>query len=281
MNLEIKDIKHLFKNRDKNANKGNFGACGILGGSINYTGSIKLAVLSWAAMCSGAGKCRVIVEKDLTNAIIPYLIEETLWSLNNDLDKAIMNLDSLAVGMGWGINFSNKEKLAYILKNYPGKLIIDADGLNILANNLELLNSTKAKIILTPHPKEFSHLTNTDIQNILKNPIDCAMKFAKKYHLIVLLKGAKTIVADGSNYYEVNISVPGMATAGSGDVLSGILAGFMAYNEYNIKSVAAAAFLNAKAGLLAEEKYTDIAMIARNTIECIPTAIKIIRGSDL
>lgn len=280
MNLEIKDIKDLFKERKDNANKGNFGTCGILGGSINYTGSVKLATLACSAMRSGAGICRVIIDEYLTNAITPYILEETLWPLDNDLDKAIRNLDSLAIGMGWGISDKNTKMLKYILKNYKGILIIDADGLNILAKNLDLLSVTKAQVILTPHPKEFSRIINKDIKEILDDPIKYTMNFAKKYQVIVLLKGARTIVADGDDYYEVNMAVPGLATAGAGDVLSGILAGFMAYNKYNIKSVAAAALLNALAGKIAEDKYTDIAMVAHDTIECIPDAIKKLRGDE-
>lgn len=280
MNLEIKDIKDLFKERDSFANKGDFGKCGILGGSINYTGSVKLSTLACSAMRSGAGICRVIIDEYLTNAITPYILEETLWPLDNDLDKAIRNLDSLAIGMGWGISDKNTKMLKYILKNYKGILIIDADGLNILAKNLDLLSVTKAQVILTPHPKEFSRIINKDIKEILDDPIKYTMDFAKKYQVIVLLKGARTIVADGDNYYEVNMAVPGLATAGAGDVLSGILAGFMAYNKYNIKSVAAAALLNALAGKIAEDKYTDIAMVAHDTIECIPDAIKKLRGDE-
>ena len=280
MNIEINDIKDLFKERKDNANKGNFGTCGILGGSINYTGSVKLATLACSAMRSGAGICRIIIDEYLTNAITPYILEETLWPLDNDLDKAIRNLDSLAIGMGWGISDKNTEMLKYILKNYKGILIIDADGLNILAKNLDLLSVTKAQVILTPHPKEFSRIINKDIKEILDDPIKYTMDFAKKYHVIVLLKGARTIVADGDNYYEVNMAVPGLATAGAGDVLSGILAGFMAYNKYNIKSVAAVALLNALAGKIAEDKYTDIAMVAHDTIECIPDAIKKLRGDE-
>ncbi len=280
MNIEINDIKDLFKERKDNANKGNFGTCGILGGSINYTGSVKLATLACSAMRSGAGICRVIIDEYLTNAITPYILEETLWPLDNDLDKAIRNLDSLAIGMGWGISDKNTKMLKYIIKNYKGILIIDADGLNILAKNLDLLSVTKAQVILTPHPKEFSRIINKDIKEILDDPIKYTMDFAKKYHVIVLLKGARTIVADGDNYYEVNMAVPGLATAGAGDVLSGILAGFMAYNKYNIKSVAAVALLNALAGKIAEDKYTDIAMVAHDTIECIPDAIKKLRGDE-
>ena len=280
MNIEINDIKDLFKERKDNANKGNFGTCGILGGSINYTGSVKLATLACSAMRSGAGICRVIIDEYLTNAITPYILEETLWPLDNDLDKAIRNLDSLAIGMGWGISDKNTKMLKYIIKNYKGILIIDADGLNILAKNLDLLSVTKAQVILTPHPKEFSRIINKDIKEILDDPIKYTMDFAKKYHVIVLLKGARTIVADGDNYYEVNMAVPGLATAGAGDVLSGILAGFMAYNKYNIKSVAAVALLNALAGKIAEDKYTDISMVAHDTIECIPDAIKKLRGDE-
>lgn len=279
MKLEIKDIKELFKCRDKDANKYDFGVVGLMGGSLEFSGAIKLANLSLSALRSGSGLVRVIVEENLKDAILPYLLEQTLFILDNNLNKALNNLDVLAVGMGWGQDESRTQYLEYILKNFTGKLIIDADGLNILAKNLNWLEKTKAKIVLTPHLKEFSRLTGISVDKIKENSLEYAQDFARKHNIILLLKGSSTIVTDGVTTYLVESGSPGMATAGSGDVLSGIIAGFLGYNSYTPLSVAAAAYLAGLAGSLATKKYTDIASIASDQIEFIPEAIKIIRGA--
>ena len=278
MKITIEDIKDFFKFRDSNVNKYDFGVAGIMGGSINYSGSVKLASMSLAALRSGCGIARVIVNNDLKDAIMPYLLEQTLFVLDNNLSDAIKNLDSLAVGMGWGSDISRNEYLEYILFNYKGKLIIDADGLNILSKNLDWLSNTKARVILTPHLKEFSRLTGISVSDIKENPQKLAEEFAKKYHVILLLKGPTTIITDGISTYLVDSGSPGMATAGSGDVLSGILAGFLAYNSYDTLVVAGAAYLAGLAGSIASLKYTDVSSIASDQIKCIPDAIKIIRN---
>ena len=279
MKLEIKDIKELFKCRDKDANKYDFGVVGLMGGSLEFSGAIKLANLSLSALRSGSGLVRVIVEENLKDAILPYLLEQTLFILDNNLNKALNNLDVLAVGMGWGQDESRTQYLEYILKNFTGKLIIDADGLNILAKNLNWLEKTKAKIVLTPHLKEFSRLTGLSVEEIKKHSLEYAQDFAHKHNVILLLKGSSTIVTDGVTTYLVESGSPGMATAGSGDVLSGIIAGFLGYNSYTPLSVAAAAYLAGLAGSLATKKYTDISSIASDQIEFIPEAIKLIRGA--
>lgn len=277
MNLEVSDIKNYFKERKSNCNKGDFGKVGILGGSINYTGSIKLAYYGTSAMRSGAGIVRLIIKKDIAKYVIPNILEETIFILDNNLEESIKNLDALAIGMGWQQTKENEEILKFILKNYKGKLVIDADGLNILANNLNWLKDSKAKIVLTPHIKEFSRLIKIDIEEILKNKEFYVQKFTNEYNVILLLKGERTIIADKNNFYKVNKGCAGMATAGSGDVLSGILVGMLGYNNYNLLTVAAGAYLNGLAGELAQNKNTDIAMIASDTIKFIPDAIKMIR----
>lgn len=277
MNLEVSDIKNYFKERKRNCNKGDFGKVGILGGSINYTGSIKLAYYGASAMRSGAGIVRLIIKKDIAKYVIPNILEETIFILENNLEESIKNLDALAIGMGWQQTKENEEILKFILKNYKGKLVIDADGLNILANNLNWLKDSKAKIVLTPHIKEFSRLIKIDIEEILKNKEFYVQKFTNEYNVILLLKGERTIIADKNNFYKVNKGCAGMATAGSGDVLSGILVGMLGYNNYNLLTVAAGAYLNGLAGELAQNKNTDIAMIASDTIKFIPDAIKMIR----
>lgn len=278
MKIGITEIKDLFKRRDKDANKYDFGVVGVMGGSLSFSGAIKLASMSALAMRSGAGIVRVIVGKNIANLVAPYLLEQTLFALDGNLHKALEHLDCLAVGMGWGISEENKNNLEYILNNYTGKLIIDADALNILASNLDVLKNTKAQVVLTPHLKEFSRLIKKDDLGGIDERKQEVRKFAKEYGVIVLLKGCVTIISDGTITYLVEAGDPGMATAGSGDVLSGILAGFLGYNSYSPLSVAAAAFMAGLAGALASKEYTDIAMVASDTIKYIPEAIKIIRG---
>lgn len=278
--IYIEDIKYLFSKREKDTNKGDFGKVGILGGSINYSGAIKLATMSLASLRSGCGLVKVIIPNEIVSSLSPILLEQTLFPYKNleDIKKSIKDLDSLAIGMGWGSNENHLPILKDILENFQGNLVIDADGLNTLVNHVEILRTSQANIVLTPHLKEFSRLTNLSIEEIEKNKIEIAKSFAKENHVILLLKGSTTIVTNGIDVYLINYGTPGMATSGSGDVLSGILAGLLGYLDYNLLSVSAGAIVNGLAGELAEEKNTDISMIASDTIKCIPAAIKKIRN---
>ena len=267
-----------------------FGTVGIMGGSLEYSGAVKLANMSASAVRSGAGIVRVIVPENIASAILPYLLEQTLYPLKcdnkghiyfdmDDLERALKNLKSLAIGMGWGISEEYKKILDIIIKKFNGKLLIDADGLNTLAQmDLNILKETNSQIILTPHLKEFQRLSKIDIEKIKQNSIEIATNFAKEYNVILLLKGSTTIVTDGKKIYLIKKGVPGMATAGSGDVLSGILAGMLGYQEANVLTIASGALLAVTAGELAQEKFTDISMKASDTIKYIPEAIKYIRN---
>lgn len=290
--IELIDIQSLFKEREIDSHKGMFGTVGIMGGSLEYSGAVKLANMSASAVRSGAGIVRVIVPENIASAILPYLLEQTLYPLKcdnkghiyfdmDDLERALKNLKSLAIGMGWGISEEYKKILDIIIKKFNGKLLIDADGLNTLAQmDLNILKETNSQIILTPHLKEFQRLSKIDIEKIKQNSIEIATNFAKEYNVILLLKGSTTIVTDGKNIYLIKKGVPGMATAGSGDVLSGILAGMLGYQEANILTIASGALLAVTAGELAQEKFTDISMRASDTIKYIPEAIKYIRNSN-
>lgn len=280
--IKVSDIKELFKRRDEDANKGDFGKIGILGGSIKYSGAVKLAHMSLCTLRSGAGLVRVIVPKEIVDSVSPYLLEQTMYPYKSldDIKEAIRDLDSLALGMGWDKASDHLTILQYILENFDGNLVIDADGLNTLVDSLDLLKSSPANIVLTPHLKEFSRLTNLSIKEIEKDKMSIAKSFAKEYHVILLLKGHTTLVTDGEDIYSCQCGTPGMATSGSGDVLSGILAGLLGYLDFNLLTISAGVLLNGLAGEIADEKYTDISMIASDTIHCIPLAIKKIRSEN-
>ncbi len=288
--LKKEDLKEVFREREKDSHKGTYGYVGIMGGCMEYTGAIKLANMSATALRAGCGVVRLIVPKSIESMIAPYLLEQTIFPIDNDgenkmkfnkenIDKALEKLKALAIGMGWGKGKDNIAILKYILENKAIPCIIDADGLNTLSEmNLDILNRTKCKVILTPHLKEFERLSKIKIDKIKENPRQIAEEFAKKYNIILLLKGSTTIVTNGAETCLVDRGCPGMATAGSGDVLSGILVGLLGYNEANVKTIASGSYLAGVAGELAQEKYTDISMKASDTIEMIPEAIKIIRG---
>ena len=288
-NIENSDIKEIFKIRNPESNKGDFGYIGILGGCENYSGAIKLANMSATALRAGCGIVRLIIPKSIENFVAPYLLEQTMFTFDTDekgnmifdenkIKETLSKLKALAIGMGWGSGNDNEKILKYIIENYNIPLIIDADGINCLSKmDLNILKKYKGKIIITPHLKEFERISKVKIDEVKVNPIKYAKQFAKEYNVIVLLKGHTTIVTNGDDRYLIEKGCPGMATAGSGDVLSGILVGILGYNKPNILTVSAGAYLAGTAGEIAQEKYTDISMKASDTIECIPEAIKIIR----
>ena len=289
MELKKEDCKEFVGKRDVNSNKGDFGYIAILGGCQNYSGAIKLANLSSASIRAGSGVTRLIIPKSIVNSVSPYLLESTLFTIDDndgemifdskEIDESLHHINALAIGMGWGINKNNEKILEYILENYSMPIVIDADGINTLSKmDLEILNRTKSQIILTPHPKEFERISNMSIDEIKQNPVKVAEDFAKKYNLILLLKGHETVVTDGSETYTVKKGGAGMATAGSGDVLSGIIVGMLGSNKASPHLIATCAYIAGLAGEIAEEKYTDISMKASDTIESIPEAIKEIRN---
>ena len=285
--IEINDVKYLVKERNIDSNKGDFGKAGIYGGSIEYSGALKLAYLSLSALRSGCGISRVLVKKEILPLLGPNILEQTLCILPDYNDKfydklkeSIKDLDSLAFGMGLGSDKHLEEVLEFLIKNYTGNLIIDADGLNTLSKmNLNILKCKKCNILLTPHLKEFSRLINKPIEEIKKDSLNLVKEFASTYKVTILLKGHTTIITAGNTTYLVKTGCAGMATAGSGDVLSGILAGLLAYLNFSLLTISLGILINGIAGCLAEEDNTNISMIASDTINNIGNAIKIIRES--
>ena len=287
--IEAKDIKDKFAKRPSDTNKGDYGYVGIMGGSLEYSGAVKLANLSASSMRAGCGVVRLIVPEGIAKTVAPYLLEQTIFAIDDEcnkikfnkgqIDKALNKLKALAIGMGWGQSEEYERILEYILNNYNLPVVIDADGLNTISKmNMDILRNTKCKVILTPHLKEFERLSKIKIEDVKQDEINFAKDFAKEYNVILLLKGPTTVVTNGEEVYLVKRGCAGMATAGSGDVLSGILVGLLGYNEPDILTVTAGAYLNGLAGEIAQEKYTDISMIASDTAKCLPEAIKMIRS---
>ena len=241
-------------------------------------------------MRSGAGVVQLAVPKGLCASIRPEILESTLFPLSdndcdlvfneNEFKELISRVDVIAFGMGIGRSPEICKALKYTLENYKGTLIIDADGLNTLSELLTAetgcLHQSKCRdIILTPHPKEFSRLSGNTVGEILLDPIGNAKEFAEANKVTVLLTGPSTVVTDGDEVYICDRGCPGMATAGSGDVLSGVLAAVCASNKDKaLLSAAAAAFTAGLAGEMAQEETGAVSMLASDTVRYIPQAIK-------
>ena len=279
------DIISLFPKRDANSHKGTYGYVGICGGYPEYSGATKLANMAQSALKSGCGVSRLIVPASIRDYVAPYLLESTLSAISSDStgkmifnesewDLALSGLKSLAIGMGWGASPENVKILSYILTQKNLNLVIDADGINSLEGaDLSMLANSACRVAITPHPKEFSRISGFSMDEIMANPEGCSQKFAKKYNCVVLLKGSDTVVTDGENTYISNTGTPGMATAGSGDVLSGILAGLLGYLPVSAKTIAAGAFIAGLAGELATEAVGEYSHTAGDTVSMISKAV--------
>jgi len=286
--IEQKDCAALFPERLQNSHKGSYGYVALLGGCIEYAGAAKLANLSCAALRSGCGVATLAVPQGIAASVSPYLLESTLFPLLDDgnghavyneaqLEELIQGKKAIGVGMGWGRSADNPQILSYLLERAEIPLLIDADGLNTLSKmDAEKLRHRSAPTILTPHPKELERLSGISVAQICSDPVGVAEDYARRNGVILLLKGACTVVTDGENTYLVNRGCAGMATAGSGDVLSGVLTGLLGYAEPTAKTVACGAYLTGLAGELAEQAGTPISMLASDTVAQLPGAIKLI-----
>ena len=288
--LGMRDIKRILGERKENSHKGDFGYVGLVGGSPEYSGAIKLASLSCCSLRSGVGVSKIIVPRTLINAVMPFVLESTLYGLpekdgyikyeESAFESAFRGLKAVAFGMGLGQKGDNLLYLEKLL-SLPIKLIIDADGLNTLATHKELLTSKVADVILTPHIGEFSRLSGLSKEEILVAPEKVAKDFASRYGVTLILKDATSVITDGSSVFKNVRGTVGMATAGSGDVLSGILVGLAGYLDSTLDVACAGAFINGVAGEIAlkEGDYNPFSMLSGDTALRVGKAISTILQS--
>lgn len=288
--VEEKDIAPLFRPRANNAHKGTYGYTALIGGSRRYSGAIRLAAMANAAMRSGAGVVKLAVPDSLWPVMAPAVLEATLFPLSDNGDEIIFdenqfaeltgNVRTAAFGMGIGTGAGAAQALAWLLEHFTGSLIVDADGLTLLARmESSRIRDAACRLILTPHLKEFSRLTGLEIPEILDSPTGYAEAYAKETGAVVLLKGPATVVTDGTQTRIIDAGCAGMATAGSGDVLSGILAATAAVTD-PLNAAACAAYINGKAGELAQSRYGSVSMTAGDTADCVQKIVCMLEHAD-
>jgi len=270
--------------RKPDTHKGDYGHILIIGGSLGLSGAVCLCAR--AALRSGAGLVTVGVPKSL-NSIFEIKLTETMslpladkggalsQEAFSNIKSFLKKADLIVLGPGAGLGASTKRLIVKIIKEIDKPMVVDADALTALASNLEVLLKRKTKtLILTPHLGEFSRLIKLDVGKIKKKRKGLVKEFALRYNLTLVLKGNRTLVSDGHRTFENNTGNPGMATAGSGDVLSGIIAGLLSQGIGQFKAAKAGVYLQGLAGNSAAKERTENCLIASDIIEHLPSAIK-------
>lgn len=288
-------IKNLLPKRDENSHKGTFGHVLNIAGSEFYSGAAYFS--SIASLKVGAGRCTLASGKETLQAVASLCPDVIFMPIENLKGEDINGFDSISIGCGLSQSFEGVKifkKVIKMLENSQPPVVIDADGLNILASchlkastvslNKECLSeqsSTQIQLppntILTPHPKEMSRLMDVETEEILKTPGHWVKECAKKYHCTAVLKLHRTLIADNQgNFYRNDTGNSALAKGGSGDVLTGIITGFLSQGLKPFEASCLGVYLHGIAGELAGKELTEYSVLASDLIEYIPDSIKTI-----
>jgi len=267
-------IKGIYQPRKNFANKGNYGYASLLCGSYGMMGAAVLSSL--ACLRSGVGKLTSVV-CEAGYGIMQTAVPEAMCIVSgekhiSDFDD-FQHFDVVGIGPGIGKLTSHVQLLENLFKSFKKPIVVDADALNILSENQELYSSVPADTVITPHPKEFERLfgkSKSDFDRINK-----AIEKAKEFKIYIVLKGHHTLIAtpDGKGYFN-STGNPGMATAGAGDALTGIITGLLAQKYSPLQSCLLGVYLHGLAGDMASEKLSQEALIAKDIVDTLGAAFK-------
>lgn len=265
-------VLSFYKPRHKFSHKGSYGHSILIGGSYGKIGATILAAK--ACLYSGAGKVSVYTPEC---GYVPFQSNLTEVMVETDTNADIITKiepsfepDAIAIGMGMGVHKTTAEAFKLFLKNNSIPLVIDADALNLLAENKDLLKLIPENSVLTPHPGELKRLLGPWKDDFDK--IEKAKTFSNTYKVILIVKGAHTLVLYKDNMLINDTGNPGMATAGSGDVLAGIITGFISQGYSALEAAIFGVYLHGKAGDLAIPKVSYQALTASKIIDFIGPA---------
>jgi len=289
--VEKPSLLPSFKKRKRDAHKGTYGHIFIISGSLGKTGAASMAAR--AALKMGAGlvtvgtpaSCLPIVARSMAELMTEPLAETKEKTISAEALPRAMNLirgkDALLVGPGISTQESTCEFLWKLIPKIKLPVVIDADGLNILSLKPELLSKLPRPAILTPHPGEFARLIGSSIAEVLEKKLELVPSFTQKYGVYLVLKGYRTLVADPEGRIFINpTGNPGMATGGSGDVLSGMIASLLMQLKDPLQAAIAAVYVHGLSGDLAAQKIGEKALIAGDLIRFLPQALKMMEDES-
>lgn len=283
--LEATDIRPFSPKRLRTAHKGTFGHAGIIAGSAGKTGAAAMAAM--AALRTGTGLVTVAAPRSVSDVLDAKLLEAMTHPVpeteTRELSKQALepllafaaDKTALAIGPGLGTHPETQALVHNLLVKAQRPMVLDADGINVFAGHADMLSRASGPLILTPHPGEMARLLGTTVADIQRDRLGAASRLACERNVCVVLKGAGTIIAAPDGRLAVNSTGnPGMATAGTGDVLTGIIVSLLAQGLSTWEAACAGVYLHGLAGDLAASEQGEAGLIAGDVIRAIPRAIQ-------
>ena len=276
--LNHEAVLHILPDRRPNAHKGDFGRILLLCGSRGYTGAAALAARG--ALRSGAGLVYLGVPESIYAIEAVKLDEPVVFPLPEEEGKLsegaipevlerLSNMDAVLIGPGLGQSAGIYSVVKAVLERYCGPVVLDADGINVMAAHKDILRGRTAPTIVTPHPGEFARLGGKS-----GSRVDAAVDMARDLGVIVVLKGQGTVITDGEKVYVNPTGNPGMAVGGSGDVLAGIVVSFLGQGIAPLDAAACAAWVHGAAGDICAREIGQYGMLPGDMVEVLPRLLK-------
>jgi len=276
----------LVPRRCADDHKGTFGHVLVVAGSVGKVGAARMT--AHAALRSGAGLVSAAIEHDLVGQLMaetPEIMSRPLVGEHGQLNESCFDalvqawqpMSALAVGPGLGTDDHVAALARRLIAECPLPLVLDADALTALVGQLDILTHRDGMTVLTPHPGEMARLTGMTIAEVQGNRIDVAREFARQHSVVVLLKGAHTVITDGEQVWVNTSGNSGMASAGMGDVLTGMIVAFIAQGVEPFAAAALAAYLHGAAADLCRQQYGDVGYLAGDVLAAIPMARQLLQ----
>jgi ADP-dependent NAD(P)H-hydrate dehydratase / NAD(P)H-hydrate epimerase len=286
------DVARLIGPRPRDSNKGKFGHVLVVGGSLGKSGAAAMAGIS--ALRSGAGLSTVATASSVLPTVAsfhPELMTEPLQETEagtislraleyGRFDELVKGKTVLAIGPGISRNPETSEFVRTIVGRYQLPMVVDADGLNAFETKTAQLTGTTRPLVITPHPGEMARLVGSTAAEVQRDRLNVARTFAREHGLFVVLKGHRTLIAHPDGTVWVNpTGNPGMATGGTGDILTGMVAGMMAQHPGEIfEAVITAVYLHGLAGDIARETMGEHSLVATDLVKAVPQAFNRVRN---
>jgi NAD(P)H-hydrate epimerase len=291
--ISPRETIRLIAPRPPDANKGNFGHVLVVGGSLGKAGAAAMAGMSTLRV--GAGLATVATAKSVLPTVAgfhPEIMTEALAETDagtislralesGHTDALLKGKTVLALGPGISRAQETAEFVRTVVARYRLPMVVDADGLNAFEGSSDKLHGRDHPLVITPHPGEMARLCGCSVAEVLRDRIHLARIFAHDHRCITVLKGHRTLIADASGEVWVNTTGnPGMATGGTGDILTGMVAGFIAQNPGRLlEAVCAAVYLHGLAGDMAREAMGEQCLVATDLLRALPDAFRSMRES--
>lgn len=265
-------VRNILPKRLPDSNKGTFGRLLCICGSKNMPGAAFYCIS--AASRTGVGLVEAVIPEDIYFVTASRVSDSIFYPVNNDFEDIWNKISSLlprvtAVLVGCGMGWTKlTEKIVYrLVKELKIPLIIDADGINVISENIDILKEIKSDVILTPHIKEMSRLIKKDTDYVLKNKFEVAKNFSKKYNLTLILKDHKTVISDVNGCLYLNATGnESMAKGGTGDVLAGMTGSLVAQGVSTLNSSIISVFIHGRSGDICKEKFSSFSVTPTDII---------------